>query len=123
MTLQSDETRPAMAACFQFPEAVRLLWEGTQKAVAEWGIDRRDLVSLCDVIVHLADHRLMVIEACGSPTGSEQVVDQVHYYRKLAFDLLRWAAEAPPDPAWNEVAQKLNEEVSAPLDLRAHPKV
>src|SRR5947209_19704747 len=87
-----------------FPEALRLLWEGTWKA-AEWGIDRADLVSLCDIIVRLADHRLMFIEAKGSPPGSEHIADLVRHYHKLAADLHRWAVTPPPEPDWGKVAE------------------
>ena len=108
--------------CFQFPEAVRLLWEGTQKAVEEWGLDRSDLASLCDIVVRLADHRLMVIEVCGSPPGSEKVAEQVRHYRELASDLLRSAGASPPEPAWGEVAEKLRSVGAAPLDFPTLPK-
>jgi hypothetical protein len=108
--------------CFQFPEAIRLLWDGTQKALEEWGLDRSDLASLCDIVVRLADHRLMVIEACGSPLGSEKVAEQVRQYRQLAADLLRKAAASPTEPDWGEVAQKLRSVGAAPLDFPALPK-
>ena len=98
-------------------EAIRLLWEGTQKAVEEWGIDRSDLAALCDIVVRLADHRLMLIEACGSPPGSEKVVEQVRHYRELAANLLRSAAASPPEPGWGGVADKLRSVGAAPLDF------
>ena len=108
--------------CFQFPEAVRLLWEGTQKAVEEWGIDRGDLAALCDIVVRLADHRLMVIEACCSPPGSEKVAEQMRYYRELASELLRSAAAPPPEPDWGEVAEKLRSVGAAPPGFPPPPK-
>ena len=99
--------------CFQFPEAIRLLWEGTQKAVEEWGIDRSDLAALCEIVVRLADHRLMLIEACGSPPGSEKVAEQVRNYRELASYLLQSASALPSEPDWGGVAEKLHS-VGAP---------
>ena len=109
-------------ACFQFPEAVRLLWEGAWKAAEESGIDRGDLASLCDIVVRLADHRLLVIEANGSPPGSEKVAAEVRRYRDLAADLHRTASAPPPEPPWGEVAAKLRSVGAAPLDVSALPK-
>jgi hypothetical protein len=111
-----------LTECFQFPEAVRLLWEGTHKAVEEWGIDRNDLASLCDIIVRLADHRLMVIECSGSPPGSEKVAERVRHYRDLAADLLQRAAAPLPEPDWGEVDQKLRSAGAAPLESPTVPK-
>jgi hypothetical protein len=119
--MPSNRPHAELAECFRFPEAVRLLWEGTRKAVEEWGIDRADLVSLCEVIVRLADHRLMVIEACGNPPGSEHIADQVRHYHQLASDLHRWAATPPPEPDWGEVAEKL-QSAGTGLDYPAHPE-
>src|SRR5438874_7937279 len=98
--MPNNGNHPGSPACFQFPEAVRLLWEGAWKAAEESGIDRSDLASLCDVVVRLADHRLMVIEANGSPPGSEKVAAEVRRYRDLAADLRRTAAAPPPEPPW-----------------------
>jgi hypothetical protein len=96
-----------------------LLWEGTQKALEEWGLDRSDLASLCAIVVRLADHRPMVIEVGGSPPGSEKVAEQVRHYRQLAAELLRKAAASPAEPDWNEVSQKLRSVGATPLDLPA----
>ena len=101
--------------CFQFPEAIRLLWEGAWKAAEESGIDRSDLASLCDIVVRLADHRLLVIEANASPPGSEKVAAEVRRYRDLAADLHRTASAPPPEPPWDEVAAKLRSAGAAPL--------
>lgn len=120
--MPKDGAQPELAECFQFPEAVRLLWEGTQKAVEEWGIDRTDLASLCDIVVRLADHRLLLIEARGSPPGSEQVAGRVRHYRRLAAELLQWASTPPPEPDWGEVAERLRSAGAVPLDLPAGPK-
>ena len=98
--------------CFQFPEAVRLLWEGTQKAVEEGGMAQSDLDALCDIVVRLADHRLMLIEACGSSPGSEKVMEQVRHYRELASHWLRSAAVSPPEPDWGGVAEKLRSAIT-----------
>ncbi len=102
---------------FQFPEAIRLLWEGTRKAVEEWGMDRSDLAALCDIVVRLADHRLMLIEACCSPPGSEKIAEQVRNYRELASHLLRSASASPTEPDWGGVAEKLRSVGAAPLDI------
>jgi hypothetical protein len=99
-----------------------LLWEGTQKAVEEWGMDRSDLAALCAIVVRLADHRLMVIEACCSPPGSEKVAEQVRHYRALASDLLRSAAASPAEPDWGEVAEKLRSVGAAPPGFPTLPK-
>jgi hypothetical protein len=117
-----NEAHPELAECFQLPEALRLLWEGMQKALEEWGLDRSDLASLCDVVVRLADHRLLVIQAKGSPPGSETIADQVRHYRKLASDLYRWAVASPPEPDWGQVAEKLRSVGADPLDTPALSK-
>jgi hypothetical protein len=115
--MPANGTQPQVAECSHFPEAVRLLWEATQKAVEEWGTDRSDLVSLCDIIVRLAEHRLLVIASCGSPPASEQIAEQVRHYRQLASDLRQWAAKPPPEPDWAKVADKLLSADAAPLDI------
>ncbi len=75
---------------FPSPEAVRLLWEGTRKAL-DGGIDTKDLVSLCDIIVRLADHRLLLLKVkCDPPsTESQEAIEQLQYYRKLASDVFQ----------------------------------
>jgi hypothetical protein len=85
-------------------------------------MDRRDLVSLCDIIVRLADHRLLVIASSGSPPGSEQVAERVRHYRQLASEMLQRASRLPSEPDWAKVADKLHSAGLAPLDLTAHPK-
>lgn len=121
-TMQENGTQPEFAECFQFPDAVRLLWEGTQKALGEWGMDQKDLLSLCDIIVRLADHRLLLIAKCGSPGGSEEVADQVQHYRKMASDLLQWAAASVTEPDWSAIAEKLKSVDAAPLQFLGQPR-
>ena len=99
-----------------------MLWDGAWKAAEESGIDRSDLASLCDIIVRLADHRLLVIEVNDSPAGSEQIAAEVRRYRDLAADLHRTASAPPPEPDWREVAAKLHSVGAAPLDIPALPK-
>jgi hypothetical protein len=99
--MQENGTKSELAERFRFPEAVRLLWEGTRKAI-DGGIDTKDLVSLCDIIVRLADHRLLFVQAeCGAPaTESQETANQLRHYRKLASDLLQWASRPMPEPDW-----------------------
>ena len=79
------------------------------------------LAALCDIVVRLADHRLMLIEVCCSPPGSEKVAEQVRHYRQLASDLLRSAAASPPEPDWGAVAEKLRSVGPTPLDFPTLP--
>ena len=114
--MQDNEIRPESAERFRSPEAVRLLWEGTRKAI-DGGIDTKDLVSLCDIIVRLADHRLLFTQAdCGSPAAeSQEVANQIRHYRKLASDLLQWASRPMPEPDWAAIAERTTSVESAPL--------
>lgn len=106
--MQENGTQSELAERFRFPESVRLLWEGTRKAI-DGGIDTKDLVSLCDIIVRLADHRLLFLEAgCGSPEAETmQAANQLRHYRKLASDLLQWATRPMPEPDWAVVAERM----------------
>jgi hypothetical protein len=122
MAKKRAEPASANDSEFQFSEAVSMLWEGMQKALAETGLDRSDLAALCDIIVRLADHRLLLIEAKYSPPQSEQAADQVRHYRKLASDLHRRASTPPPDPDWSEVSERLRSVGSPALELLARPK-
>src|SRR5581483_5918318 len=90
--MQENGTQSEYAERFRYPEAVRLLWEGTRKAI-DGGIDTRDLASLCDIIVRLADHRLLFTQAEGGSLAAEsqEVGTQLRHYRKLASELLEWA--------------------------------
>lgn len=115
--MQKNENHQEFPECFQFPDSIRLLWEGTQKALEDWGMDRRDIESLCDIVVRLADHRLMVIQVCGAPRGSEGIAERVRHYRNLADDLLRSAAAPRPEPPWNEVGERLHSAGASPLDF------
>ncbi len=117
--MPESKTQPEPAACLPSPEALRLLWEGTQKALEEWGMDRQDVASLCDIVVRLADHWLLTIGSCGSPP--EGAVGLVRHYRQSAAELLRRAAAPPPEPDWDKVAAALRAAGAAPLDLPTSP--
>ena len=106
--MQEKGTKPEFAERFRFPEAVRLLWEGTRKAI-DGGIDTKDLVSLCNVIVRLADHRLLFIQAdCDLPAvESQEAANQLRHYRKLASDLLQWASRPMPEPDWAVIEERM----------------
>jgi len=114
--MQENGTKPEHAERFRFPEAVSLLWEGTRKAI-DGGIDTKDLVSLCDIIVRLADHRLLFTQVeCGSSTAeSQDVANQLRQYRKLASELLQWASRPMPEPDWAVIAERTRSVESAPL--------
>ncbi len=60
----------------QSSDAVRLLWEGTRKTL-DGGMDTKDLVSLCDIIVRLADHRLLIISAASLSAELEEAAKQI----------------------------------------------
>jgi hypothetical protein len=106
----------------QFPEAVRLLWEGTRKAV-DAGIDTDDLAALCDIVVRMAEHRLLLLGAeCAPSAEREQAADQLRHYRKLASDLYQWATAPVPEPDWAGAAEKLRSVGAAPLELQGHPE-
>jgi hypothetical protein len=102
------------------PEAVRLLWEGTRKAVEEWGMDSEDLASLCDIIVRLVDHRLLVLASCEAAPESAQVAEKLQSYRQQAMDWLQRARRQPVEPDWNEVAAKLQAAGAAPLEYQVN---
>ncbi len=120
--MPKNGAQPEFAESTQFPEAVRLLWEGTQKALEEWGLDRSDLASLCEVIIRLAEHRLALIQECGSPPAAEQVAEQLRHYRGLASELHRRAAATPPEPDWEEVAEKVRSAGAVRLDTLGRSK-
>lgn len=106
--MQENGTKSELAERLRFPESVRLLWEGTRKAI-DGGIDTKDLVSLCGIIVRLADHRLLFLETgCGlSATESQEAANQLRQYRKLASDLLQWATRPMPEPDWAVIAERM----------------
>jgi len=97
-------------------EAVRLLWEGTRKAL-NGGIDTKDLVSLCDTIVRLADHRLLIIQVAAHSVETEEAAKQIRHYRDLAADVLQRAAKPAPEPDWAAIAESLASVGAAPLEL------
>src|SRR5262245_23585903 len=115
MAMPEKESQIGIADGSRLPssEAVRLLWEGTQRALDELGMDRSDLASLCDIIVRLANHSALVIEAKLSHPESHPIVEQIRHYRELASDLLRWASMPAPEPNWRQVSEKLRS-VGAP---------
>lgn len=100
---------------------MRLLWEGTRKAL-DGGIDTEDLVSLCSVIVRLADHRLLILESCEPLSETQEAADQLQHYRKMASDLLQWATKPAPEPDWARLSEKLKSVGAAPLELEDQPR-
>jgi hypothetical protein len=104
--MQENGTNWEPSEHFQSSEAVRHLWEGTRKAL-DGGIDTKDLVSLCDIIVRLADHRLLIIQAAPRSTEAEEAVKQIRHYRELAAEVLRQASKPAPEPDWAAVAASL----------------
>lgn len=106
--MQENGTKPELAESLRFPEAVRLLWEGTRIAI-DGGIDTKDVVSLCDIIVRLADHRLLFVQAQHgiAATESQEAANQLRHYRKLASDLHQWAARPMPEPEWAVIAGRM----------------
>lgn len=101
---------------FQSSDAVRLLWEGTRKAL-DGGIDTKDLVSLCDIIVRLADQRLLIIQAAPPSAEIAEAAKQIQHYRVLAADVLQQASKPAPEPDWAAVAESLASAGAAPLEL------
>jgi hypothetical protein len=106
--------------CWRSAEAVRLLWEGTRKAIDD-GIDTDALIALCEVIVRLADHRLLR-ESNSSSCESEKAAEQLRHYRRLASDLLQWASAQAPEPDWERLAQRLETIGAAPLQTSVQPR-
>ncbi|MHB1424880.1 MAG: hypothetical protein ACYC3I_17045 [Gemmataceae bacterium] len=102
---------------------MRSLWEGTRKAL-ERGIDHDDLVSLCNIIIRLADHRLLFIQVKGDPASAEnkEAAEQLRLYRKLASDLLQWATKPVPEPDWAAIAENLKSVGAAPLEVSDQPR-
>lgn len=121
--MQENGTHGEFAQRFRSPETVRLLWEGTRKAL-DGGIDHADLLSLLDIIVRLADHRLLFIQVtCDPPSAESDVVaEQLRLYRKMAFELLQWAKKPAPEPDWAAVAEYLKSVGAAPLDFENLPR-
>ena len=115
--MQENETLREFSERFHTPEAVRLLWEGTRKAL-DGGLDNDDLVSLCDIIVRLADHRLRIIQAKGDPSATESAaaVEQLRLYHKMASELLQWAKKPAPEPDWAAIAENLKSVGAVPLE-------
>lgn len=119
--MSENERHQAFPKRFRSPESVRLLWEGTRKAL-DGGIDTEDLVSLCRVIVRLADDRLLILESCAPSAESQEAADQLQHYRKLASDLLQWATKPAPEPDWASISEKLKSVGAAPLELEDQPR-
>ncbi len=119
--MSENENHQGFPKRFRSPESVRLLWEGTRKAL-DGGIDTEDLVSLCRVIVRLADDRLLILQSCAPSAESQEVAEQLQHYRKLASDLLQWATKPAPEPDWASLSEKLKSVGDAPLDLEDQPR-
>jgi hypothetical protein len=99
-----------------------LLWEATEKALGEAGMDRNDLASLCSIIVRLSDHRLLLIQAKYSSGEFEQAAKQVQHYRQLAWDRLQWASKSLPEPDWAEIDKRIQTTAVPALDFPVHSK-
>jgi hypothetical protein len=83
--------------------AVRLLWEATEQALREGGMDTADVASLCDLVVRLADHRLLVAaRRPGGPRDGE--VAELESCRKQAAELLQFASAPRPDQDYEKLA-------------------
>ncbi len=121
--MQENENHQGSPEYLPSTDAVRLLWEGTRKAL-DGGVDHDDLVSLCDIVVRLADHRLLFIQAkCdGSSAESQAAADQLRRYRALASSLLQWAAKPAPEPDWDGIAERLESVGADPLGRESQPK-
>ena len=119
--MSENESHQGFPKHFRCPESVRLLWEGTRKAL-DGGIDTEDLVSLCRVIVRLADERLLILESCEPSAESQEAGDQFRHYRKLAADLIQWATKPAPEPDWARLSEKLKSVGAAPLELKDQPR-
>lgn len=113
--MQENGVKWDTSELFQSPDAVRLLWEGTRKAL-DGGIDTKDLVSLCDIIVRLADDRLLIIQAASPSTETEEAAKQIRQYRDLAADVFQRASKPAPEPDWAAVAESLALVGAAPLE-------
>jgi len=114
--MQEKGTNWETSELFQSSNAVRFLWEGTRKAL-DGGIDTKDLVSLCDIIVRLADHRLSIVRAAPHSAETEEAAKQIRHYRDLAADVLQQASRPAPEPDWAAVAESLASAGAAPLEF------
>jgi hypothetical protein len=116
--MQDDGVNQELSDSFDSPDAVRLLWEGTRKAL-NGGIDTKDLAALCDIIVRLADHRLLIMQVKCDPhlAETEAAVKQLRCYRDLAASVLQKASKQAPEPDWTAVAKSLESAGAAPLEL------
>jgi hypothetical protein len=119
--MNENGTHTESLECSQFPEAVRLLWEGTRKAV-DAGIDTDDLVVLCNIMVRLADHRLLFLGQFAPSRGCEEAAGLLQHYRKMASELLQWAAAPTPEPDWADIEERLQSVGAASLEFQGHPK-
>ena len=114
--MQEKEANWDPSEHFQSSEAVRLLWEGTRKAL-DGGMDTKDLVSLCDIIVRLADHRLLIIQTASHSVETEEAAKQIRHYRDLAAEVFQRASKPAPEPDWAAVAESLESAGAAPLEF------
>jgi hypothetical protein len=83
-------------------------------------MDSEDVASLCDIIVRLADHRLLILASCKVAPESQQVAERLQSYRQLAADWLQRATRRPAEPDWNEVAARLQAAGADPLEHQAN---
>ena len=87
-----------------FPESVRLLWEATEAALQDFGLDYKHAAALASVIVRLADERLSVIDDHGRPGGHEDARQRLLYYRDKAAKLLAVVKAPRPDEDFEKIA-------------------
>lgn len=117
--MAKDEIHPEHGEAVYFAESIRLLWEGTRNVVYG-GIDTKDLASLCDIIIRLADDRLLYIQVKCDPNSAEieEAAKQIRQYREQAAEIHRRTSKPAPEPDWAAITASLSSDGAAPLELR-----
>jgi hypothetical protein len=87
-----------------FPESVRLLWEATETALQDFGLDYRNAEALAGVIVRLADERISFIDHHGRPGEHEDTRQRLLYYRDKAAKVLAVVNAPRPDLDFEKLA-------------------
>jgi len=119
--MQENGIQRESSRCARSLDSVRLLWEGTQKALAE-GLDTEDLVTLCGIVVRLAEHGLLVGASASASSECEQDAEQLRSYRNKASNLLRWVSTPAGEPDWAGIAERLKSAGAAPLEIQDQPR-